>query len=151
MNSAARSTPLRILLVEDNEDEAIFVREALSDQIALVEVVVAGDGSEALNLLRAHARTDAQPDLVLLDLDLPTVSGHEVLEQVKSDPQLCEIPIIVLTTSKARQDIHRAYRAHANAFIHKPQRFADYEEVTRRMKEFWLGLAALPTQAGDEK
>ena len=147
----ARSGPLRILLVEDNEDEAIFVREALSEQLALVEVNLAGDGADAIDLLREQVKTDAQPDLVLLDLDLPNVSGHDVLEKVKSDPVLCEIPIVILTTSRARDDVRRAYRAHANAFISKPRRFADYEEVVARIQAFWLDLATLPSKHGSDE
>ncbi len=134
---------LRVLLVEDNPDDLRFLRRALENSAARVNVAAASDGTDALELLRSGAT----PDLVVLDLNLPGVSGFDVLQSIKQDPQLRRLPVLVLTTSKNPADIRRAYDAHANAFITKPPGFDEYDRVAEAIRDFWFGLATLPRVA----
>src|SRR5262245_43680816 len=129
-----------ILLVEDNAGDVTLVREALLGFYS-VKLVIAPDGLSALRLLEGPGEN---PDLILLDLNLPRMDGRDVLTRVKMTPGLCSIPVIVLTSSRALQDVRQAYGLHANCFISKPRDFRGFEEVMRRLVEFWGETALLP-------
>lgn len=135
-----------ILLVEDSPADVRLTREALSDARVVSNLHVAADGIEALRILRQEGehRGAVRPDLVLLDLNLPRKDGREVLAEIKSDPDLSRIPVIVLTTSQAEEDILQAYQLHANAFVSKPVAFVDFLEAIRSLERFWLVVATLP-------
>lgn len=137
---------VEILLVEDSEADADLVREAVEGGKLIVNLIVVGDGEEAMAYLRRDGRyADVnRPDLVLLDLNLPRMSGQEVLREVKADPDLAHIPIVVLTTSAADEDILRSYKLHANAYITKPVDFESFISIVNQVTEFWLSLVVLP-------
>lgn len=137
-NDAAR--PIRILLVEDSPGDVNLTREALVQAKVANELCVVGDGVEALQYLRGEApfAGHPSPDLVLLDLNLPRKSGREVLEEVKTDPALKHIPVIVLTTSSDEADILQSYRLHANAFVTKPVAFEQFITALQQFEGFWL-------------
>jgi two-component system, chemotaxis family, response regulator Rcp1 len=135
---------MRILLVEDNKADALLIREALKQVDVSHPVELVTDGAQALERLRGDER---RPDLVLLDLNLPRVDGREVLTQVKGDPDLRDIPVIVLTTSSAPPDIAFAYDRGANAFVRKPLGMDRLVEAARSIRDFWLRSATLPSQA----
>jgi CheY-like chemotaxis protein len=138
--------PLKILLVEDDPGDVVLVRDALGERESPLRLDVVGDGVEAMRFVRAegvHAGVP-RPDLILLDLNLPRKSGAEVLAEIKADPALRTIPIIVLTTSKADEDVMRAYREHANAYVSKPSEFARFREIVRCIDEFFAGVVQLP-------
>jgi chemotaxis family two-component system response regulator Rcp1 len=137
---------IEILLVEDNPGDARLTREALRDGKVRNHLHVVEDGVEAMAFLRREGRYgDApRPDLVLLDLNLPRKSGREVLADVKSDPALARIPIVVLTTSQADEDVAKAYEYHANCYITKPVDFDQFVGVVRSIEEFWFTIVRLP-------
>jgi chemotaxis family two-component system response regulator Rcp1 len=132
--------PIRILLVEDSPGDVNLTREALLQAKVANELRVVGDGVEALEYLRGEGRFsgDDPPDLVLLDLNLPRKDGREVLEEVKTDPHLKHIPVIVLTTSSDEADILQSYRLHANAFVTKPVAFDQFITALQQFEGFWL-------------
>ena len=137
-----------ILLVEDNPGDVRLTREALKDAKVRNELHVATDGVEALAFLRREGayKTAVRPNLVLLDLNLPRKSGREVLAEMKEDPELRRIPVVVLTTSQAEQDIVKAYDLHANCYINKPVGLEEFLQVVRSIEDFWLTLVKLPPQ-----
>jgi len=137
---------IEILLVEDNAADVRLTREILEDGDNY-RLNVVGDGEEAMAFIRQQgAYADRRrPNLVLLDLNLPKKDGREVLEELKTDPELCQIPVVVLTTSGAESDISRSYKLHANCFITKPLDLDDFFNALRSIKEFWLASARLPT------
>jgi two-component system, chemotaxis family, response regulator Rcp1 len=135
---------MRILLVEDNQADALLIREALKQADVSHPVELVTDGAQALERLRG---AEARPDLVLLDLNLPRVDGREVLTQVKGDPDLRDIPVIVLTTSSAPPDIAFAYDRGANAFVRKPLGMDRLVEAAASIRDFWLRSATLPSQS----
>jgi CheY-like chemotaxis protein len=142
-----RSTiPIEILLVEDNPGDVRLTREALKDARVLNQMHVVTDGAAAMAFLRRTGiHADAlRPDLVLLDLNLPRKNGREVLEEIKGDPSLSQIPVIILTTSQAEQDILESYRLRANAFVPKPVDLGDFLRVVRSIEQFWLEIVRLP-------
>lgn len=142
----AEGRPIEILLVEDNPGDVRLTREALHEAKMANNLHVAGDGVEALHFLRReeeHAGAP-RPDLILLDLNLPKKSGREVLEEVKEDPDLRRIPVVVLTTSEAEQDIVRSYELHANAYVKKPVDFGSFIDVVRAIEDFWFSVVRLP-------
>jgi chemotaxis family two-component system response regulator Rcp1 len=148
MNPTAQR-PFHILLVEDSPADVLLTREALSDSKLLVELHVAENGRDAMNFLR---RTGSYlgvptPDLVLLDLNLPLKDGREVLSEVKADPELRSIPVVVLTTSQAEEDVLRAYGLHANCYITKPVDFESFVNVVRSIQQFWFSIVTLPRHA----
>lgn len=135
-----------VLLVEDGEADVMMVREAFTDAKIANRLHVATTGEEALDFLRksdGHERVPT-PDVVLLDLNLPGISGQDVLAEMKSDDVLRLIPVVVLTTSKAEEDIVRAYGLHANCYVTKPVGFEKLAEVVRAVEDFWLGVVTLP-------
>ena len=140
--------PIEILLVEDNAGDVRLTVEALKEGKVRNNLSVASDGVEALELLRRQGRfkAAARPDLILLDLNLPKVDGREVLAQVKQDPSLKRIPVVVLTTSEAEEDIVRTYDLHANCYITKPVDLEQFFRVVRSIDGFWLTVVKLPKE-----
>lgn len=138
----------QILLVEDNPGDVRLIVEGLRDAKIAKELHVVGDGEEAIQFLRRQGRhVDAsRPDIVLLDLNLPRLEGHEVLAEIKADPDLAMIPVIVLTSSSAEEDILRSYQLHANCFITKPVDFHKVISAVRSLESFWLGVVRLPAR-----
>jgi two-component system, chemotaxis family, response regulator Rcp1 len=141
-----QSRPAEVLLVEDNPGDVRLTQEALKDGRLLVNLTVAYDGVEALDILhrRGPHANKPRPDLILLDLNLPKKNGREVLEAIKADENLKPIPVIVMTTSKAEQDIHRAYNLNANCYVNKPVDLDEFLEVVRSIEDFWLTIVTLP-------
>jgi two-component system response regulator len=141
--------PHAILLVEDNPADIKITQRALRESASVVELVVARDGQEAVEyLLRQgpHAENPSWrcPDLVLLDLNLPRLTGREVLERIRETPALRAIPVVVLTTSHRPEDVLELYRAGANTYIEKPQDFSRFVEVLQAIRRYWLETALLP-------
>src|SRR3954454_5176211 len=147
--SSLPTVVLDILLVEDDPGDELLTREALEDQGAAHRIHVAHDGQEAIDFLyRLSDRENApHPDLIILDLNLPKFSGHQVLERIKADPDLAQIPVVILSTSQAREDIADSYRLGANAYIPKPVDLDRYTRVVQQIGEFYAGLARLPPRA----
>jgi CheY-like chemotaxis protein len=135
-----------MLLVEDNPGDVRLIVEGLRDRTVRHNLHVVHDGVEALEFLRRKGRfVDAvRPDLILLDLNLPRMDGREVLGEVKSDPDLKTIPVVVLTTSRAEQDILQSYQLHANCYVTKPVDLEEFLEVIKSIEEFWLTTVTLP-------
>jgi two-component system, chemotaxis family, response regulator Rcp1 len=131
---------INILVVEDNEGDIRLVREALKQAKIPCRIGIARDGVAAIENLRQGAR----PDLILLDLNLPRKDGREVLREIKQDPELQHIPVLVLTSSRAQEDIVNAYRLHANCYLAKPSRLDDYFSLLAAIEEFWTRVAHLP-------
>jgi CheY-like chemotaxis protein len=138
--------PVEILLVEDSPDDVELTREGLKEGKVWHNLSVVSDGVEALEFLRRQGRhgNAPQPDIVLLDLNLPRKDGREVLAEVKVDPRLKHIPIVVLTTSNAEQDILKSYKLHANAYITKPVDLDKSFSVMKTLEDFWLNVVRLP-------
>jgi len=137
-----------LLLVEDNPGDVRLTEEALKDGPVQVNLSVAKDGVEAVEFLTRTGRFQnaPRPDLILLDLNLPRKNGREVLAEIKSDPDLRQIPVVVMTTSKSEQDIERAYELNANCYITKPIELDDFLGVVHSIEDFWLTKAMLPTK-----
>jgi CheY-like chemotaxis protein len=135
-----------VLLVEDDPGDVVIAKEALRASRLKSKLNVVPDGVEAMKYLRREDdyASAERPDLILLDLNLPRKSGHEVLEEVKSDPMLRRIPIVVLTTSGADEDVVRSYDLHANVFVTKPVDFDHFSEVVKQIDDFFLTVASLP-------
>ena len=141
-------SPVRILLVEDNPADADLTRESLADSKIYCELHVTVDGVEAMEFLRREGEyKDApRPDLVLLDLNLPRKDGKEVLAEMKADPSLRMIPVVVLTSSKAAQDIVRSYSLQASAYVTKPVDLDGFAEIVRGIEGFWFTLVRFPPE-----
>lgn len=139
--------PINILLVEDSPADVRLTREALKEAKVLNNLHVVGDGVAALDFLyRRGAYTGApRPALILLDLNLPKKDGREVLADIKADAELRCIPVVVLTTSKAEEDIIRSYNLHANAYVTKPVDLGQFLKVIRSFENFWLAVVTLPS------
>jgi CheY-like chemotaxis protein len=135
-----------VLLVEDDPGDVLMTREALDQHGVANHLHVVGDGVEATKFLRREGEfADApRPGLVLLDLNLPRKDGREVLADIKSDPDLCDIPIVVLTTSAADEDILQSYKLHANAYVTKPVDFNRFVEAVRQIDHFFVAVVTLP-------
>ncbi len=138
--------PIEILLVEDNAGDARLTQEALKEGKVRNNLYVARDGGEALAFLRQRDGYAGvpRPDLVLLDLNLPRKDGREVLAEMKQDPSLQTIPVVVLTTSEAEQDILRTYQLNANCYITKPMDLDKFMMIVRSIEDFWLTIVQLP-------
>ena len=147
MNEQERTIPVEILLVEDNPGDVRLTQEALKESKVTNNLSVAEDGVEALAFLKREGKyADApRPDLLLLDLNLPKKDGRELLEEIKVDDNLKRIPVVVLTTSKAEEDIIRMYDQHANCYITKPIDFDQFIEVIKSIENFWLTIVKLPS------
>jgi chemotaxis family two-component system response regulator Rcp1 len=140
--------PVEILLVEDNPGDVRLAQEALRDAKMANNLNVVTDGVEALAFLRREGKHAGarRPDLMLLDLNLPKKDGREVLQEVKEDPDLRTIPVVVLTTSDADTDVIRSYELHANAYVRKPVDFDAFIEVVRTIEDFWFTVVKLPPE-----
>ena len=141
--------PIDILLVEDSPTDVLLAREALEHAKVLNTLHVVDDGVEAIQFLRREPPFEnvPRPDLILLDLNLPRKDGREVLADIKTDEHLKRIPVVVLTTSQAEEDVHKAYGLHANCYISKPVDFHQFTNVVRAIESFWFTVVSLPQNA----
>jgi two-component system, chemotaxis family, response regulator Rcp1 len=139
---------IQVLLVEDNPGDVRLTKEALKEGKMLNRVTVVGDGVEALSFLRRQGKyADAgQPDLILLDLNLPKKDGRQVLAEIKADPGLKRIPVVVLTTSSAEEDILKTYDLHANCYVTKPVDLEQFMRVVKSIEDFWITVVKLPSE-----
>ena len=140
--------PVEILLVEDNPGDYRLTQEALREGKVYNNLYWAQDGVEALEFLRRRGRYSdvPRPDIVLLDLNLPKKDGREVLSEIKGDENLRSIPVVILTTSQAEEDVVRSYDLHANCYITKPVDLEQFISVVRSIDDFWLSVVRLPTR-----
>ena len=147
MSPLASRRPARVLLVEDNEADVRLTREALREAGDGVRLSAVGDGEQALAYLRREGgfAEAPRPDLVLLDLNLPRKNGLEVLDELRADPSLAPIPVIMLTSSAARSDVEAAYARGANAFVVKPLELDAFMDLIGAIRGFWLEVAQLPS------
>jgi len=148
MSTAEFNRPNVILLVEDNPGDVRLTQESLKDSKLLNFISVVNDGVEAMAFLRREGKyvKATRPDLILLDLNLPKKNGLEVLAEVKADEQLRRIPVVVLTTSSAEQDILKTYDLHANCYITKPVDLNQFSAVVKTIEEFWFTIVRLPPE-----
>jgi CheY-like chemotaxis protein len=142
-------TAIEVLLVEDDPGDVLMTQEAFEEHKVHNRLTVVSDGAEALAYLRREGvYADAvRPDLILLDLNLPRRDGREVLAEVKKDDELCQIPVVVLTTSAADEDVLRSYQLHANAYVTKPVDFERFIAVIRQIDDFFVSVVKLPPRA----
>jgi two-component system response regulator len=140
--------PVEVLLVEDDPGDELMTREAFEDNKIGNRLHVARDGQEALDFLYRRGDHAEAPrvDLVLLDLNLPKYDGRQVLEQIRSDPDLTHMPVVILTTSSSEEDILRSYKLHANAFVTKPVDVNQFISAVRQIDDFFLSVVRLPRQ-----
>jgi CheY-like chemotaxis protein len=144
-----RQTTVRILLADDDDDDCMLAREALAESRLLSELYVVRDGEELLDYLYhrgkyVNPKSSPRPGLILLDLNMPKKDGREALKEMKNDPKLRQIPVIILTTSKAEEDIYHTYDLGANSFIIKPMDFESLVEVMRTIGKYWFEIVELP-------
>lgn len=146
MNFEPTPLPVNILLVEDSDSDVRLTQEVLTDSKVHNNLLIASNGEEAMFCLRKRGKYHAaqRPDLILLDLNMPIMDGREVLAQIKADPDLKRIPVVVLTTSKAEEDILKTYNLHANCYITKPVDLDQFVNVVRYIEDFWLAIVRLP-------
>ena len=139
---------VKILLVEDNPADVRLTKEAFKESKIYEDLYVVKDGVEAIAFLRQQGeyKDVPRPDLILLDLNLPKKDGREVLEDIKKDPILRRIPVVILTTSKAHEDIIRTYDLHANCYVTKPVDLDEFIKVARTIEDFWLTIVKLPDE-----
>ncbi len=144
----ARNNPkmIDILLVEDSPTDVLIAREALSEAKIINEIHVAEDGVEALDFLHQRGKfaSAPRPDLILLDLNLPRKNGREVLAEIKADDSLKHIPVVVLTTSSAEEDVLKSYNLHANCYVVKPVEFNSFVKAVQSIQQFWFSVVTLP-------
>ena len=148
MNEKTYPKPVDILLVEDNPGDIRLIEENLKEFKVGNNLHVVKDGEEAMAFLckKGKYRDAPRPDLVLLDLNLPKKDGREVLEEIRADKDLSTIPVVILTSSKAEEDIAKAYKLHANCYITKPVGLAQFVRIVRAIENFWLSIVKLPPQ-----
>jgi CheY-like chemotaxis protein len=146
MSDAAAPRAILILLVEDNPGDVRLTREILADSKVRNQLVVAGDGEEAMEVLRREGRfrDRPRPDVILLDLNLPRKDGREVLAEIKADPALATIPVVILTSSEAEEDVLKSYDLQANCYVTKPIDLHDFMKVVKSVEDFWLEIVKLP-------
>ena len=148
MTSQRIGKPIEVLLVEDNPGDVRLTLEVFKESKMHNNLSSVGDGVEALAFLRREGKyiQSPRPDLILLDLNLPKKDGREVLAEIKEDPDLRRIPVVVLTTSQAEQDVLRSYNLHANCYISKPIDLEQFITVVRSIEDFWLAIVKLPSR-----
>ena len=144
-----RQTTVKILLADDDDDDCMLAREALAESRLSSELYIVKDGEELMDYLYHRGQyvslsSSPRPGLILLDLNMPKKDGREALQEIKNDPELRKIPVIVLTTSKAPEDIYRTYDLGANSFIIKPMNFASLVDVMRTIGKYWFDIVELP-------
>lgn len=139
--------PVEILLVEDNEGDILLIREAFEEAKLATILSVVKDGEKAIHYLekKENYKDVKTPDLIILDINLPRINGHEVLEFIKSNDDLKTIPVIMLTTSSSEKDIIKSYEKHANCFITKPVEVNDFLEAVLDIEHFWISVVKLPS------
>ncbi|MDF1613800.1 response regulator [Desulfurivibrio dismutans] len=135
---------INILLVEDNPADICLTREVFADCRLANNLEVARNGLEAMELLRGTTEQEKMPDIILLDLNMPKMDGREVLQELKKDSRLCTIPVIILTTSDAEQDVLRSYQLGVNCYITKPVDLNQFIKVVQTIEDFWLAVVKLP-------
>ena len=137
---------VEVLLIEDSEADADLVKEAITGEKLIVHLHLARNGEEAMEFLRRQGSyvNAPRPDLILLDLNLPKKDGREVLREVKADANLGLIPVVILTTSAAEEDVLKSYQFHANAYITKPVDFESFKKIVNQLTNFWFSLVVLP-------
>lgn len=145
--------PITILMADDDADDQLMAREALDEARVKADLVIVQDGEELLDYLNRRGRyrdpaRSPRPGLILLDLNMPKKDGREALKEIKSDPALRSIPVVVLTTSRADEDVYRTYDLGGNSFVTKPTSFDDLVGIMRTLVKYWFEIAALP--AGDQ-
>lgn len=136
----------QVLLVEDNHGDVLLTRRAFKESKIANELTVAASGEQALSILRKEGEyaTSATPDLILLDLNLPQISGQDVLKSIKEDDSLRHIPVVILSSSKADQDVVKSYNLHANGYVIKPISLEKFNDVIKKLEAFWFTLVVLP-------
>ena len=146
MNDEQGIRPIEILLVEDNPADVRLTMETIKDYKVKNRLEVVENGIDAMDFLRKKGKfaDKARPDLILLDLNLPGKDGREVLAEIKEDPDLCRIPVVVVTSSEAEQDILKAYNLHVNCYITKPVGLTEFVKVVKSIEDFWLTIVRLP-------
>lgn len=146
MGNHSSAKPVDLLLVEDNPGDVRLTREALRSGQIDVNLSVVHDGVEAIEFLRHQGQFAGAPtpDLILLDLNLPRKNGREVLSEIKTDPELKRIPVLIMTTSRAEQDVNRAYNLNANCYITKPMDLDEFLRIVKAIEDFWLKTVTLP-------
>jgi two-component system, chemotaxis family, response regulator Rcp1 len=142
--------PFEILLVEDNPADVMLIREALALFRVPFRLQTAGDGESALDLVFPHDGMRGCPDLIILDLNLPKLSGHEVLQTIKTDERTRTVPVIVMSSSDSPGDVQRAYEFHANSYVRKPGNLDDLFRIVLSIETFWFGTAKLPKTGGGD-
>ncbi|HKJ47328.1 MAG TPA: response regulator [Balneolales bacterium] len=137
---------MKILLIEDNEADVRLTKEGIKEAKMLNDLYVVNDGIKAMDFLNHKGEFEDMPvpDLILLDLNLPKKDGREVLEEIKKDPELKQIPVVILTTSEAEQDILKSYKLHANCYVTKPIGINQFVDVIKAIEGFWLTIVKLP-------
>jgi two-component system response regulator len=146
VNKATVVEPIEVLMAEDNGDDIALMMATLEDMKIHINVSVVRDGVEALEYLHGQGKYSSAvtPDLILLDLNMPRKDGREVLEEIKQDDNLKRIPVVILTTSEAEEDVLRAYDLHANCYITKPVNLDQFTKVVRAIEQFWFTIVKLP-------
>jgi chemotaxis family two-component system response regulator Rcp1 len=148
VNQPSEQRPIEILMVEDSPSDTQLAIEALHEAKISNRLSHVEDGVEALQFLRRQGpyQDAPRPDLILLDLNLPRMDGRQLLEEIKRDPGLRIIPVVVLTTSRSEQDVLRSYELHANCYITKPVDFTQFMRVVKSIEHFWLTVVTLPKE-----
>jgi CheY-like chemotaxis protein len=136
--------PIKILLIEDNEGDILLTKEAFEESRIINTITALKDGSEAIRFFETLRNAEDAPDLVLLDVNLPKVSGHEVLLFIKNSEKYKSIPVIMLTTSSSEKDILKSYNNHVNCYITKPVEVADFMEAITKIEDFWINIVSIP-------
>ncbi len=138
--------PINVLLIEDNPGDIRLIQESLKENKFFAELTVISNGEEAINYLKKNGSNsgDSSPDIILLDLNLPKKDGREILYEIKNDDALKSIPVVVLTSSSAEEDISKSYQNYANCFISKPVDLDNFIKVIKSIENFWLTIVKLP-------
>lgn len=148
MNRAGYKKPAEILLVEDSPIDITMVQEALTEGAIMSNLHIVMNGEDAVEFMKKKGKYQIapRPDIVFLDLNFPQMDGRDVLREIKTDPDLRRIPIVILTSSKAEEDIHSVYDLHANCYVTKPRDLDQFLTVVKEISKFWLTIAALPSK-----
>src|SRR5277367_4826917 len=137
---------INILLVEDNEGDILLTMEAFEESKIVNKITAIKDGKEAINFFESLTNKDEMPHLVLLDINLPKVSGHEVLMHIKNEERFKSIPVIMLTTSSSEKDILQSYKNHVNCYITKPIDVSDFMKAIMKNEDFWINIVSIPVK-----
>lgn len=149
MNARSNGSPVEILLVEDNPGDVKLTEKAFEDVQLANNLHVVGDGVEAMNFLRQEGEYSyaPRPDIVLLDLNLPRKNGDEVLKEIKNDDELRDIPVVILTSSDAEEDVVETYNNYANAYLTKPVDFDGFTDIVKKIEGFWFTVVKFPNES----